>query len=365
MIPKQITFSVPPEWAGVSYSTCCPFAPDGRILLVHRDHYALHAADGTFIMDLPIKAEDEPVWEVDGSILYIQGNALKRLTGGGSAMVHVFSEYPEYVGDQQNGVTLTGEADISEDFDHLVMTDGARREVFTYQISTDTKSKPLATLGQLDGLAITPLNKIVMTDSGGIWLVDDKVTRKLVPYDSHHAVGRDTDGSEILLYARSDDRDGIEKINLSSGVHTRILDYNGTVAAHVSACNNGYCLISTYGAQADGPLANKVIRVPLDGSPCEIVCDTNSLVRSNAFYVAEPRVSISRDGKRFVFNSNSGRTDEPNYADVFLGGIDTSIIVPVNTSESRIDYKNYLGRSEFVLVPQPDGNLMMVERKLT
>lgn len=345
--PKQITHSTPPGWTGVEYGSICPFnADNSRILLVRRDHFGLYDGSGTFLKDLTIPASAEPRWSRSdpNTFYWIRGNRLIRTAGPTETIQHTFNEYPEYVGDQQNGITMCGEADISEDGDHLVFANGTRTEVFTYQISTDTKSKPIPTLGGLDGLKITASNQIIMSNDKGIWLVDQTATKRLTPVNGHAAVCRDNTGDDCLVWINandplppSDHQNCIVKIRIADGKPTYLLNLNWSLAVDISACRS-FALVSTYGNQASGQYANQILKVMLDGSGTEVLCDTGSVAIS---YNAQPKASLSRDGKRFVFSSNNGKTADPNYCDCFLGTIDSA---PPPSTLKEIDFTGQDGK---------------------
>lgn len=312
--PVQITKSIPPKWVGNEYGSVCAFNSDNsRILLIAVDHFVLLDGLGVFIKDLPIGASQEPRWSGDPSVFYyLSAQTLMRydLVVGQSSLVRYFPEYSKISG--------RGESDISADLDHLVFCgtrlDGTE-EVFVYEISTNKKGQVFPQTVPFDGLKIGPLNQIILSRSDGIWIVMD-TPRQITQSNGHVAVCSDEDGSSILVWTNNQDN-AVYKVRLDNGEKTKLLDLNWSLAVDISACNQ-FALVSTYGKDAEGLYANQILKVEFDGR-IDSLCATGSRAID---YNAQPKASLSRDGSRFVFSSNSGNMT-PDYCDVWLGIIST------------------------------------------
>src|SRR5262245_44830986 len=150
------------------YSTMSPFNLDNTYLLLqHVAYFGLYDGSGTtYLGHLPfeINASSEPRWSrTDPRVLYYRyNNQLKQynVVTGFRSVVHTFSEY--------SSISGRGESDISEDGNHFVFV-ADNRDVFVYEISTDTKGPvcvpPACPTGALsfDSLQITPNNNVTIT----------------------------------------------------------------------------------------------------------------------------------------------------------------------------------------------------------
>ena len=145
------------------YSTMTPFnADNSRLLLQHQSYFALYDGEGQYLSDLPfeITASSEPRWSRhDANLLYyVTGNQLKQFDTASrtASAVHTFPEY--------SVVNGRGESDICFDGDHFVLV-GDHQQIFTYDISTDTKGPVLATegIGGFDNVQITPDDHVLVS----------------------------------------------------------------------------------------------------------------------------------------------------------------------------------------------------------
>lgn len=350
--PKQITFSKSPEWVGVEYGSINPFSSKGEILLIKRDHFGLYDETGKFIKDLNIGASNEPRWGKKDEIYFVRGNGLYTYQDSfKTTLIAQFSEYIEYTSDGGNGIRGLGESDISEDLDHFVLFGQTKQltfEIFIYEISTKKKILISTDTLVLDGLKITPNNKVIASTPSGLFVLNPLNKRvQLTSSNGHAAVGRDTDGSDIVVWTNNNDN-AIYKIKVDTGERTKLLDLDWSLAVDISLCSKKFALISTYGKNATGNYANAIIKVALDGSPAEVLCSTFSKTPTNDFYNAQPKASVSRDGSRFVFSSNSGKVDSPNYCDVYLGLLEKTPS-PTASLPSEIDLTKYRKVKDYIL----------------
>ena len=270
------------------YSTMSPFNQDNtRLILQHYSYFALYDGAGGYLRDLPfeVHASSQPRWSrTEASVLYyISGNRLKKLNveTGAAAVVHTFAEYTEINGH--------GESDISLDGNHFVFS-GDRREVFVYQISTDTKGPVFDTAGHaFDALYITPDNNVTITyyETGtgrytGVEMFDRNMVfkRQLAHASGHQDFTRELDGTEVLLWINSGDPwplagcpNGIEKIRTSDGHKTCVVSFEWGQGVHVSAPDrNGWFILETYVPSDPSPTSgwgrytNEILQIKLDGS---------------------------------------------------------------------------------------------------
>ena len=330
------------------YSSMTPFNLDNsKILLIHQSYFALYDGSGTFLKALPmeISAASEPRWSrTDPNTLYYHvGNQLKKydLSADSRSVVRTFSEYSTISG--------KGESDLSFDGDYMVFA-GDNRFVFVYRLSTDSKGPAFDTGGRgFDSLYITPDNNVTITwlQAGtnrysGIELFDQNMNflRQLAHAGGHMDVTRDG-SSEVLVWTNSGDPqplagcdNGIVKIRLSDAAQTCLLSLDWSLAIHVSgADNSGYVFVETYAPSNPTPGAsnwvrytNEILQIKLDGSEVRRLAHHRS--RPFDSYNWMPRVSVSRDGGRLIYNSNYNLQSTlgyaSDYADVYLATVPSS-----------------------------------------
>ena len=324
------------------YSTMSPFNRDNtRLILQHQSYFGLYDGAGNFLRDLPFEvyAASEPRWSrTDSSLLYfVNGNTLKRVNveTGASTVVRAFPEY--------GSISGHGESDISFDGNHFVFA-GDGRQIFVYEISTNSKSPVLDTGGRgFDSLYITPDNNVTVTwfEPGvnrfqGIELYNRQMVfqRQLTHAGGHMDVTRDTDGSEVLLWINSADaipipncQNGVVKVRLSNGAQTCLVQYQWGQGVHVSASDgNGWFILETYVPSDPSPTSgwttytNEIMQIRLDGGEVRRLLHHRSRPFETYYYT--PRPSVSRDGTRFVYSSNyslQAILGHPNeYTDTYL-----------------------------------------------
>jgi hypothetical protein len=329
------------------YATMSSFNQDGsRILLQHQSYFGLYDREGRYQEDLPfeISASTEPRWSRrDANLLYyVYGNTLKSydVSTRTRAVVHTFTEYAKVSG--------RGESDLCFDGDHMAFV-GDDREIFVYEIGTATKGPVLDASGHgFDSLYITPGDQVVVSwfQTGtaryaGIELYDRQMRflRQLTTVNGHKDVGRDSDGSPIMLWINSADlqapancQNGLVKIRLSDGARTCVLSLDWSLAVHVSLPDGGdWAFISTYAPTNPSPALgqwkrymNEVFQVRLDGSAVRRLAHHRSRPLNDYWYT--PRASVSRDGQRLVYSSNYGLPATlpyaPAYVDTYLLEVD-------------------------------------------
>jgi hypothetical protein len=311
-------------WISDEYSTMTPFNSDNsNILLVHQSYFGLYSGAGVYVRDLPleINASSEPRWSRadNHTIYYHYGNQLKTydISSGAMTVVHTFSEY--------SAISGMGESDISFDGDHFVFA-GDGRYVFVYRISADTTSPTFDTGGGgVDSLYITPNNNVTITwdqpgtvRHTGIELFDGSMNfqRQIARADGHMDVTLDADGTEVMVWANSDDpqpicNNGIVKIRLADGQQTCLATLDWSLAVHISGPDNsGFVYVDAYAPDNPDPpsgwfeYTNELLQIKLDGSQVLRLAHHRSRPFGINTYNWQPRVSTSRDGSRVVYTSD-------------------------------------------------------------
>ena len=349
------------------YSTVAPFNEDNsKILVAHQSYFALYDGSGTFLGVLPfeINASSEPRWSRTNAnvLFYLFINQLRQfdVTTGAISTVRTFSEY--------SSISGRGETDISQDGNHFVLV-GDNRYVFVYELSTNTKGPALDTSGKgFDSVYITPYNNVTITwlQAGtsrynGVELFDRNMDflRQVAHAGGHMDVTLDADGSEVLVWTNSNDglplagcNNGFVKIKLSTAQQTCLLSLDWSLAVHIAGTDNsGWVFAETY-APGDPnpdslnwvPFTNEILQIKLDGTEIRRLLHHRS--RPFNSYNWMPRVSVSRDGSRFIYTSNYGLQASlgypSEYSDVYLailpaGGTGTSSSAGTGTTGSGGD----------------------------
>ena len=307
------------------YSTMSPWSEgNAHLLLVHHSYFALYDGEGRYVRDLPfeVNTTSQPRWSRRSPdvFYYLSGNTLKSydVATDARAVVRVFGEYA--------GINGLGESDISSDGDHFVLV-GDFRDVFVYEISTDTKGPVLDTtgLGGFDDLYITPDNNVLVgwyaigsAPRQGVELYDRdmRFLRQVSRTLGHMDVTRDVDGSEVLLLGNASDPEpvcfnGVVKIRLSDGRQTCLVTFDWSMSVHISAPDrSGFVIVGTYAPADPDPVlgfrtyTDEILQVSLDGSEVRRLAHHRS--RPFNSYGWTPRASVSRDGSRLVYSSNYG-----------------------------------------------------------
>jgi hypothetical protein len=344
------------------YSTMSPWSEDNtHLLLVHHSYFALYDGQGRYVKDLPfdVNSSSQPRWSRRSPDLfyYISGNTLRSYDVAGDArgVVRVFGEYESISG--------LGESDISEDGDHFVLV-GDGREIFVYEISTDTRGPVLdaAGLGGFDDVYITPDNNVLVgwyavgsSRYEGVEMYDRSMRflRQVSRTLGHMDVTRDLDGEEVLLQGNQSDPQpiclsAVVKIRLSDAHQTCLLSLDWSLTVHISAPDrSGFAIVSTYAPGDPDPLlgwrsyTNEILQVSLDGTEVRRLAHHRS--RPFNTYAWMPRASVSRDGSRLVFSSNYGLQEIVGYpyyySDAYL--IDLSRTAPSPAGSRRWPARRY------------------------
>jgi hypothetical protein len=128
----------------------------------------------------------------------------------------------------------------------------------------------------------------------------------------------DSDGTEVMVWANSNDRqpicnNGIVKIRLADGQQTCLATLDWSLAAHISGPDNsGFVYVDAYAPDNPNPnplsgwfeYTNELLRIKLDGSQVLRLAHHRSRPFGINTYNWQPRVSTSRDGSRVVYASD-------------------------------------------------------------
>jgi len=314
----------------VEYSSVCPFNCDAtRLLLLHFSYFALYDGSGKYLFDctengrFEVNASSRPRWSTRHPEIfyYLKQNQIKAYNtlSRTSILVKTFSEYQT--------IDDGGEADFGIDGRVRVLR-GDNREIFVFNTQTGETGPKLATDGHSFNNLVLALNGyqflVSWNDYGtgpfqGIWIYDWdlKNARNLAPVQGHMDVGRDIDGSDVLIWASSADKNpicgsagtGIVKIPLNGAAPSCITTFPWDIAFHVSCPmkRQGEFFISTYGS-----VPGAIYRCSMAPVNREQLI---SLQHVAADYEQEPKVSCSRDGSKIVFIEGS---------DVWMAALTTS-----------------------------------------
>ena len=339
----------PLPWVEAEYSTKSPFnADNSKILVIEFSYFSLY--DGVTLQRIKplccegpiVSASSEPLWSrADPNVFYFHPtnpnqpnfNQLKmyNVATDVATIVHTFSEY--------SSISAKGESEISYDGDHIVLA-GDGHQIFVYTISTDTKGPVFDTNGHggWDAVYISPDNNVLiawLTDGTGRYqgeeLYDQNMTflRQVANNSGHKHMTRDVDGSEVLVQTNSADptpilncQNGFVKINLATAQQTCLLQLDWSLSVHVTAPDQGgWVFAETYNSTAaPSPwftYTNELLQIKLDGTEVRRLAHHRS---DSSTYDGEPRISVSRDGSRFTFNSNMmGSTTDVDIAAASAG----------------------------------------------
>jgi hypothetical protein len=301
----------------VEYSSISAFNCDAtRLLLLHFSYFALYDGSGKYLFDctengrFEVNASSRPRWSTRHPEIfyYLRGNQVKAYNtlSRTSILVKTFSEYQT--------IDDGGEADFGIDGRVRVLC-GDHREIFVFNVGTGEVGPKLATDGRSFNSLYLALNGyqflVSWDDYGtgpfqGIWVYDWdlKNARNLAPVQGHMDVGRDTDGSDVLIWASGADKQplcggagtGIVRIPLSGAAPSCITTFPWALALHISCPMKrpGEFCISTYGS-VPGAIWRCGMHTP---SKPEKLIDLQHVATS---YEQEPKVSCSRDGSTIVF----------------------------------------------------------------
>lgn len=307
----------------VEVSSATAFSKDNKwCLLIHPSgFFGLYTGAGVFVRLLPsrISARTSPRWDRrDPDLLtYIYGNALETFdpnqTVDGDELIDTLRVFSEYV-----KIDDFGEADLSHDGDHRVFA-GTRAdggiEIFTYDLHQDRKEIAFPQSVPFDGLKIGPSNQMILSRSSGI--LNLLIGKQLTSANGHAAVAV-YGGRDYLLWFNSNEfpitlpqfKNGVVMVDMETGSQRGLISFpqkdalgiGWAYSCHISACDRDFCLVSIYAP--DNSLPMQLWKVPLDGSPPSLLCETGGVYRD---YDSQPKASASRDGTRCVFCFDDGQ----------------------------------------------------------
>ena len=321
-------------WIEAEYSTKSPFNEDNsKILLLEFSYFALY--DGVTLKRIKplccvsgaiVAASSEPLWSrTDPNILYFHPagtNLLKTYNVATDAVttIHTFSEY--------TSISAGGESEMSYDGNHIVLAGEVQgntnyTQVFVYTINTDSKGPVYDTTGHnWDALYISPDNNVLIAwktngtaryQGEELYDINMNFLRQAANNDGHKHMTRDVDGSEVLVQTNSADptpipncQNGFVKIKLANAQQTCLLQLDWSLSVHVtSADQDGWVFAETYNSSASSSpwyaYTNELLQIKLDGTEVRRLAHHRS---DTTTYDGQPRISASRDGSRFTFNSN-------------------------------------------------------------
>lgn len=346
----------PVQWNSAAhhdYSSVTPVSVNDSYILLRRGCCGYYVSDlkGNVVADMRLSNSAEPRWSVTDSntFYYHTSNQLRayNVLSRTSVLVKQFSQFTtiNFAGKSDS------KGDISDDGDHMMISDGGSN-VFLYTISTDTMS-PIFNAGGTgyDYWDVTPNNNVIVRwlTSGtaryqGIELYDSNMNflRQVTPYGSHGDVGRDTNGDEVYVLDSSPDKQtacgnsaGVEKIRLSDSTRTCLLKFGWwNEVLHIGVSSRaGIAILSMTDNNNPGTAysftlpanwqslwykyANEIIMLRLDHTLVQRLAHHRSII---AYYWAQPRAAVSRDGRYIVYDSNFGQniTTVVDYTDAYL-----------------------------------------------
>jgi hypothetical protein len=340
----------PLSFVAAEYSTKSPFNSDNsKLLLIEFSYFALYDAVTRqrvkpFCCSFPIvAASSEPLWSrTDPNLFYFHPAGSNQLMTYNVAtnvvkLVRTFSEY--------SSISAKGESEMSYDGDHIVLS-GDGDQIFVYTISTDTKGPVFETSGKnpfgWDAVYITPDNNVLIawhTNGAsryqGEELYDQNMNflRQVSSSNGHKHVTRDVDGSEVLVKINSADpipnpncENALVKIKLATAQQTCLLQLDFSLSAHVSAPDHGGWMFAETNNHSRVsspwfPYTNELLQIKLDGTEVRRLGHHRSDSRT---YDGQPRIASSRDGSRFVYNSNMMGA----IPDVYMAAASTGSVAP-------------------------------------
>ncbi len=238
---------------------------------------------------------------IDPDIAYFcDGSAFKKINVMTDQIttLHTFEGYKATLG--------PWEGSISADDKYVVITNesgGVPVEASLYNIETDKVISTKSFSGDIDWITITPSgNYIVVNDRGNnnidVYDLNFTYLRTIGIGSQHGDFGVDSEGNEVWVQVIP-----LSMSRLSDGKYTRLLEPN--IGGHISGRgfnNPGWALVSTDINSDEFNYSTQLFEIKLDGSG--IIRHFGYARSSCTTYENYPMGSVSRDGKRVIFNSD-------------------------------------------------------------
>lgn len=342
----QLTLSALDSYIKHEYSTIRAFnCNNTALLLLHPNGY-IGIYDNNFqyykLLPPEVNHSCRPRWSRTNPNIftYFKGNELCQFDlakDWNSTAISILYKFKQFT-----KIDDGGEADISEDGKYRAIV-GDDKHVFLFDLEnlSSLLSSSTTNYNPNFSLYLTPNNNVLIPSMKDISMFSKNMvpySQKIASIGGHMDVGRDLSGNEILVWCNSADssgkdknpylescKNGIVMINLATSKQTCLLSLDWSLDVHISCpMKSNFCLVSTFRNNEKNPenqYTNKILKVFYDGAPAQILCPTNS--RSFGYadnYNTQPKVSISQDGTKFVFDSNNEIKSPFQYhCDVFLG----------------------------------------------
>jgi hypothetical protein len=261
--------------------------------LLNGDDYTIYKKSGNYY--------NERRWSnVDPDIAYFcSGSSFKKynVKSGQETTLHTFSGYSATIG--------PWEGSISADDKYVIITNesgGVAKNAALYDIEGDSVVSTKSFSDDIDWVSVTP--------SGNYIVVNNRGANKIEVYDlkfnylrtvgvgsQHGDFGIDSEGNEVWIQVIP-----LSMARLSDGKFTRLLEPN--IGGHISGRgfgNPGWALVST-DINNEFSYATQLFEIKLDGSG--IIRHFGYARSSCTTYDNYPFGSVSRDGKKVIFNSD-------------------------------------------------------------
>lgn len=295
-----------------AYSTINAFGPGQSFILEAVDHVQYYASPTAVPVDLPINASARAKWY--GAVLvFFEGNRIVAMSPPLLTKVTI-RQFAEYA-----SIDDMGEADIEASTLALCgTTPQGKYEIFLYDLLENTK-RTLSTLDvKPESIYATPDARTIVSTVNPSQMTLYPAGPFLPAVDPHKDVCL-FNGKPVLLWCNSDTNpvvpagwnNALVMTDLTTGTATGILSFPWDIAFHISGCDHGFCIVSTYQAAGtpESQYSNAIIKVPLDGSAPTVLCKHGSVLSSTdpgLNYEAQPHATVSPDGKKVLYASNMG-----------------------------------------------------------
>jgi hypothetical protein len=274
------------------YATTSPFNSDRtKLLLIHQTHFALYNGEGKFIRSLlQVCPTCSPRWSRTNPdvFFYVRGRQFYEYD------TSVDAEQPLGLPLNYDAIITRGEDDICFDGDHLVGFGRRGAEYYMYVFSVsraEVVAEQLigdaAAFTNVDAATVAPDDIVVVSyiandrfgqglPGTGMWAFDLALNplHQLTTAIGHADVGRDDDGSPVLVWANAGSYqplagcpNGLEKISINEPANRQcLLSLHWTLAMHASLPDqSGWVFVSTHapGDPIYGALSRKEEASPM------------------------------------------------------------------------------------------------------